>query len=73
MAQLDLEEEIQTQGRGSQAERLLHRQKCGFSPANNPVIKSEVRESQSFIILVGNQCIFCLGCSDLLVWSERSG
>lgn len=58
-------------GRGSQPQKLLDRQKCGFSPANNPVITSEVRGSQ-FIVLVGNEDIFWLGCSALLVWGERS-
>lgn len=40
-----------------------------FVPANNPVITAEVRKSH-FIFLMGNECIFWLGCNDLLVWSE---
>lgn len=64
MAQIFLEEEIQTQGRGSQAKRLLKSRNVAS------VMMGEVRASQ-FMILLGNECISWLGCSELLARSER--
>lgn len=72
MAQLYLEEDIQAQPR-SESHKLKGclEAEMWLLPENNPAITADIRKSH-FVILRGNECIFWLGCNDLLVWSERS-